>query len=322
MFKKLQYTGLSLVLAFAAYAGVWHLYSKKFEKHIEEKLVEVQSKGFDVSFDHLKITGFPFGYDVSVTNLEIKRGKVFRTWVDGVITFSAKIWKPQEISSVAGGTHHLEFDDFVAQGQGFILRSFTIDPMRFEFFYDHMVVKSAAKEVLKAKELEFDLDFTPKNEADNASLRLRLEELETDQLKDSPLGPKIEHVILDAGLKGKVEGDTNLERAKSWYNNDGVLDVKEFSFQWGETTANGDGTFTLDENLQPLGSFSAAFTGLNEAVDAYEKAGQLDKRKATMLKAGFNLFHSAAGSKISVTLQNRKLSLGAISLVEIPEINW
>jgi hypothetical protein len=194
--------------------------------------------------------------------------------------------------------------------------------MRFEFFYDDLVVNVAGVEMLKAKELEFDIDFTPKDATDTATLRMRLEELETEKLKDSPLGSKIEHVIIEASLKGKITGDTNYERAKNWYDSDGVLEVKELSLKWGESSATGDGTFTLDDKLQPLGAFSATFKGLDEGVDAYVNAGMIDKSKATLLKAGFHLLHDSNGSKISVTIQNRKLSLGAIPLFKLPEITW
>lgn len=319
MFKQFRYIALALVLAFGAYAGIWQIYSKKFEKHIETQLAEIQTKGFDVSFDNLKIKGFPFGYDVIVTNLEIKRGTEFRTWVDGKITFSAKFWKPQEISSVAGGTHHLEVDDLSAQGNGFVLKSFTLDPMRFEFFYDNLLVRIAGKEVLKVDQLEYDIDLTPKDERDTASVRIRLEALEADELKGSPLGPKIEHVVFEGSLKGGFKGDTTEERAKYWYDNDGEFVIKEFSLKWGEASAKGDGDLTLDDKLQPLGAFSATFQGLDTAVDAYEKAGKLNKTKAALLKLGLRAAH---GTKISITVQDRKLLLASIPVLDLPEIVW
>ncbi len=321
MTNKMKFTGV-VVLLCILYAGTWKFYSNKFEQHMEEQLVEIQAKGFDVSFDNMHISGFPFGYNVKVKNLEIKRGNVFKTWIDGDITFSAKLWKPQEISSVAGGTHHLEFDDFKAEGKGFVVRSFTFDPMRFEFFYDYMVITTAGKEFAKAKELEIDIDLTPKDGTDTASIRTRLEEFEAEFIKDSPLGPMIEHIILNASLKGKVEGDNNLDRVKNWYNNDGVLEVKELALKWGQTSATGDGTFSLDEDLQPLGAFSASFVGFDEAVDAYVKAGKLDKRKAGYIKSGIGLLQSVTGSKISITIQNKKLSIASVPVVQMPEITW
>lgn len=322
MNKNTRYLVIATLIVFALYAVFWKYSANKFEKHIEEELIEVQSKGFDVSFDNLHIGGFPLGYDVVVTNLEVKRGKDFRTWVDGKITFSARIWKPQEISSVAGGTHHLEVDDFSTQGQGFVLKSFKFDPMRFEFFYDHLVLKVAGKEFLKAKELEFDIDFTPKNSADSASVRMRLEEMEAEPLKDSPLGPKIEKIIFDASLRGKISGDSTYNLVKNWYDDDGVLEVKEMALKWGETSISGDGTLALDDDLQPLGAFSVSFEGLNEAVESYVKADKLDAKKAMLLKAGIGLFHSASGSKISVTIQDRKASIASIPLFKLPEITW
>lgn len=322
MIKKLRYSVLAVVLAFGAYAGIWQIYSKKFERHIETQLAEIQTKGFEVSFDHLNISGFPFGYDVIVTNLEIKRGQEFRTWVDGIITFSAKFWKPQEISSVAGGTHHLQVDEFTAQGQGFVLKSFTIDPMRFEFFYDDLVIEVAGKELARAKELEYDLDLTPQRETDAASLRMRLEELEIQALKDAPLGPKIEHIVFDGRLKEHFKGETTEERVKNWYQNDGEIEIKEFAFKWGETSAKGDGDITLDENLQPIGAFSAEFQGLDKALDAYEKAGHLKKTNAAMLKLLKMGIAATHGQKISITVQNRKLMLASIPILDLPEITW
>lgn len=322
MVKKLRYTALALVLAFGAYAGIWQIYSKKFERYIESQLAEIQTKGFDVSFDHLKIGGFPFGYDVTVTNLEVKRGEEFRTWVDGLITFSAKFWKPQEISSVAGGTHHLVVDDLKAQGQGFIIKSFTIDTKRFEFFYDNLVVTISGLEVLRAKELEYDMDLAPADKADTKTLRVRLEELEIPALKEAPLGSKIEHIVFDASLKGPLKGDSHLDLVKNWYENDGEIEIKEFALKWGDTTAKGDGDLTLDENLQPIGAFSAEFTGLDKALDVYEKAGHLKKASAAMLKLLKLGVSATQGQKISITIQNRKLLLASIPILDLPEITW
>lgn len=322
MRKRAKSIGIPFVIIFGLYGVAWKFYSNKFEHHIEEKLVEIQEKGFQVSFDNMRITGFPFGYTVVVKNLEIKRDGVFRTWIEGAMSFSAKIWKPQEISSVAGGAHHVEFDDYAAQGQGFAIRSFNFDPMRFEFFYEDLIVKQAGKEILKAKELEYDIDFTPKNEADTASVRVRVEEMESDHLKNTPLGAKVQHIILAASLTGKVEGATTRERVQNWYNNDGTIEVQELGLTWGKTSLVAEGTCTLDENLQPLAAFSASFKGMDDALDAYVNAGQLEKSKAALLKAGFNLFHNANGSKISVTVQNRKLSLSSIPVLEIPAVKW
>ncbi len=87
----------------------------------------------------------------------------------------------------------------------------------------------------------------------------------------------------------------------------------------GEASATGDGDLSLDEKLQPLGAFSASFQGLDSAVDAYEKAGKLNKSKASLLRLGAMAAH---GNKISITIQNRKLLIAAIPVAELKEIVW
>lgn len=322
MNKNLRSIGIVLMVLFAAYSIAWKYYSKKFEHHIESELVAIQSKGFEVSFDNLHISGYPFGYNVVVKNLEIKRGSVFKTWVDGPITFSARVWKPQEISSVAGGSHHMKFDDVKTEGTGFAIKSFTFDPMRFDFSYQNLSISVAGQPVLKAKEFEYDMDLTPKDKSDTATIKLRMETCEIDKLKGEPLGTVIQNIILDASLKGPITGDTNYMRAKNWYEADGLLEVKNIALKWGEASVVGDGTITLDDNLQLIAAFSASFTGLQDVVGIYVKAGVIDKPKAGMIKAGVALFHDSNGKKIAVTIQNRRLSLSSIPILQLPEIKW
>lgn len=303
------------------YGGTWHYFSRQFEQHIEQQLALIQAKGFDVSFEKLKISGFPFSYDVKVNKLEVRRSDEFRTWVDGDMVFSAKLWKPLEISSVAGRTHHLTFDGFALEGKGFRLKSFTFDPLRFRFSYDDLLVLINGQESFKANKLEYDIDFMEENGKTTAGLNIKLEELEAPVLKSTALGNKIEQILLKANLQGELKGDSAFERLTTWFESDGTMDVQQASLKWGELTLTAEGTFSVDKDLQPIAAFTATIEGLDKVIDILVEQGTIERHTADLVKVGVG-FLGGDDSKIAFSIQDRKFMLGTIPISDIPRIEW
>lgn len=322
--KRLYRPALIVVVTAAViYSLVWYFFSKKFEAHVEEQLAIVQTKGFDVSFDKLVIGGFPFGYSIKVKDLMIQRGDIFKTWIEGDITFSAKLWKPQEISSFAAGTHHFEFDNIKLMGDGFALRSFTFDPMRIRFYYDDLTVKLNDENILKTEKFEYDIDFTPEsNSQAYAEIKCGAKNISSPAFKDIPLGDTIQSFSLRTELQGDFQGNSAAERLLHWFKSDGSLEVKELGLTWSDLSVDGEGTLSVDEQLQPLAAFTVHIEGLDKTVDTFVEKGVLKQNIGALLKGGLNIMTLGGKSKVSLTIQDRKLSVGSIPVMEFPKVLW
>lgn len=312
-------TSLLLVVG---YGATWQYYSVEFRKHIETELADIHQRGYEVSFDYAHVKGFPFGFDVHVKNLSIKKEAIFHTWVEGEAIFSSKLWKPQEISLSTDGKHVIEMDEFRLNGDGLLVRSFLFDPMRINFSYDVLDIQSKEHMILKCREMDVDLDLTPKDASNAASLKIRLAHLGYPALKDHPLGENLESIDLESTLTGDIHGDTLSHKARNWYEEDGVLDVNNISLGWGPISFSGNGSIVLDESLQPLAAFSLRILNLNEGIDAMVEAKKMEKRMSYLLKAAAGLLKDSEAHKVSLSVQNKTLYIASIPIMKIPEIQW
>lgn len=309
------YGSIAVVLV---YGAGWYYFSKKFEKHIENDLAHIQAKGFDVSFDKLAIGGFPFGYDVTFTNLSFSRGNFFKSWVDGNITFSAKLWKPQEINSIAAGTHHLEFDNIKMKGDKLTLTS--LNSSHLKFSYGPFNVDINDKPVLSTENFEVDMRLVPQEHG--IELKASSHEVFSPLLAESPLGETIQDIQLTTFMQGNIDGTNTVERLKNWYKSDGTLEVKKLTLKYGSLALEGEGTLSIDEQLQPLAAFTFEVEGLDNTIDSFVEKKMIKPNVGTILKAGANFFNNGNKPKLSFSIQNQEVLLGGIPVTEIPKINW
>lgn len=322
MKRNIKITAISLVILSAVYSGAWKYYSVQFRKHIEEQLADINNRGFEVSFDYARVSGFPFGFDVKVKNLDVQRADVFHTWVDGTTKFSVKIWKPQEVSATTDGPHHLEVDEFKSVGNGLVILSFVFDPMRMNCVYDNINITAKEQPYMAGKQVDLDVDLTPIDATEAATIKFRAFEWDVALLKEHPLGDKFQNVSFSTSLKGAPHGDTLQHMARNWFEEDGVLDVHEIAFRWGKVSLSGNGSIVLDEKLQPMAAFSLKISKLNEGIEAFKLVGKIEKRTADMLKVAAGLLSNSDACNISLSVQNQKLYVASIPLLKIPEIQW
>jgi hypothetical protein len=90
---------------------------------------------------------------------------------------------------------------------------------------------------------------------------------------------------------------------------------------------SGSGTVALDHRLQPEGAFSLKFQGGGETLDALAGGGWMEADDAGIAKLGLTLLarRGADGApeiNVPLTLQDRQLSAGPVTLMTLPEIVW
>ncbi len=144
-----------------------------------------------------------------------------------------------------------------------------------------------------------------------------------------PLSRTLASLKLTLDITGPVTTGARLPAVlEGWRAGGGAVEVRALEVNWPPVTAVGSGTAALDKNLQPEGAFTATFHGFMDVVDMLVTAGRMDNKQASMARGALMLLSNtpreggAPYIDLSLTLQNRKVYAGPLTLMEMPPITW
>ena len=330
-------SAVSLVVIIAAYTGAWFYASHKLQQNITHSITKLKEKGYHVEFSGLKVGGFPFGIRAKLQNLKISRIGYFKTWVDGEVKFSTTIFRPGRIRSVAGGVHHVEVDldgkAIALTGHGFELLNAAFDGSEAGIKYKHIDVAMNNEPLFQADNAMVKLrkegpeTNTIEVKAQTWDLKVQMQQIKSPLLNVKSLGDTIKSVNFDAKLIGTMEGLTLPERLGNWSKNGGTVEMAKIAVEWGDLNIDANGTFSLDETLQPLAALSAKISGLDALLKTMVAEKIIDKNLAKAVKTGIEFFSvqddDGSGhyhNVISVSLQNGALAVGPVTLLKVPKL--
>jgi hypothetical protein len=145
---------------------------------------------------------------------------------------------------------------------------------------------------------------------------------------DLPLGKEITRAALKASLLGDLpRAPVPAQSLALWRDDGGTVDLKRLDLAYGPLTVRGEGTAALNRALQPMGAFTARIEGFNETVEALQKRGLLrdsDAASAKFLLGALALRKPTQPPSIdvAVTIQERRLFVGPVALLTLPEVRW
>jgi hypothetical protein len=161
----------------------------------------------------------------------------------------------------------------------------------------------------------------------SASLTVDAAGLHLPSAANPLLGPDIPAAHLDARLLGEVPNGPLPTALAGWRDQGGTLEVDALTFSWPPLWFSGKATFALDAEMQPLLAGTATARGLPQTMERLGDAGLVNPRDAMFAKLALAMVsRPGADGKpevtVPVTIQNRRLSLGPVPLMDLPEIHW
>ena len=312
----------------AVYTGAWFYASHELQQNINESIIRLKTKGYSISYDSLKVGGFPFAIRAKLSNLKIIRPGYFKTWIDGEIKFTTTIFQPSRIKSVAIGEHHVEFSykgqAISIQGQGFELLNTALDGSDAGIKYKKLLVNIAGEHAFQAENAYYQLRRLPDIEGIPAyDFKAEMQNLKSPYLNVKSLGTTLKSFKIDARLIGDMEGITLVERLQNWSKNGGTVEMAKVAVDWGDLHIDGNGTFTLDEAMQPAVAMAIKISGIEVLLKTMVAEKVINKNVAKAVKVGVDFFSmrdDEANNVINVTLQDGELSVGPITLMRIPKL--
>jgi hypothetical protein len=138
-------------------------------------------------------------------------------------------------------------------------------------------------------------------------------------------------MLSQLAIKGVVEGivpeEPLVTALSAWREAGGKVELRQVSVHWGDVDLAGEGTLTLDANLQPQAAFSGRIRGWGALLDDFVQSGSITAEQARYYRLGLGLLTRTAADgkselKAPITLQNEQISLGPARIAKIPVITW
>lgn len=323
-----------LIVVLAGYAAWWYLLVEQTRAHIDAWFDDVRAAGHEATYDDLQIVGFPSQIALEIQNFQFNH--VNGQWRVTLphATAHGIPWRLDRVEGHIGVPINIEHtrstrtDSYVVSS---VTNSFdvTLDsPGTFSFEMSELEVSGSTisqpimMETFMGSLSSGDSNVFLQTSAKAAGIRLPDPEM-------SPFGEEIASLEADIDVDVRPTSAPSLpEQLDIWRRDGGAIEVRRLSVRHGVLGLDGDGTITLDRNLQPEGAFGASVSGFNPAVDALIAQGLVPEAEGQLAKAALGLFAKAppgGGPKtidIPLTVQEGRLSAGPFPLMRIPRIYW
>lgn len=162
-----------------------------------------------------------------------------------------------------------------------------------------------------------------------AALSLNLQAEDATLPSPGPLGQKIESMSIDAAMTGPMPaGHQPRQRAETWRDGGGTLEVRGVSLRWGALGLSGAATMALDDRLQPMGAGTLRVTGADALLDALVANGTMAARTAGSIKPVLAMVTTTPADggpphvELPLTLERRSLSAARFPVTKFPVIVW
>lgn len=161
------------------------------------------------------------------------------------------------------------------------------------------------------------------------TLTVRAKDIRLPMALMPAFGGHIDAIALDAALNGAPPlAAMPFEAARHWRDTGGKLEIAQLHVKADSFAMTGDGSLTLDAQLQPVGSGTARISGHAALLDALVTAHLMEPRAARGAKAMLNLLarpDPAGGPglvEVPVALRDRTLSLHQFAVLRFPALIW
>lgn len=348
MAKKAAYGAAALIgLAVVVYSAIWWISADRLRGKLDGWAADMRGHGWSVSYDRVRIEGYPASLTAVVDAPSIGAPEALGgwRWQAPQITGSVRPWNPDRIVFDGTGVHRLRVAGAdpapirvtVGAAFGLVLR---------------LAKARATKIVLKLADVAIDAPgrSLPRklNEADatillperpgradegrspeppGPTIELRVRGIDFGENETTGSGRGIEEASLRAKLIGPLPREATARTLAVWRDGGGTLEIGEASLRWQRANANGSGTVALDRDLQPLAALSIRIKGYGDLLRTFIAHGWVKRRDAGAIRLGLDLVARASSGRtgtiaLPVTIQDRRLSLGPISVMRLPRIDW
>lgn len=322
--------------ALAAYYFVWVHLVDQVAARATAWIAGQRSLGREVSYDRMRLWGFPYRLSVTFENLRWHDPQAMADWdmQADAVTAHMQLWNLEHMIFDLGTTQRIGWraaadaprQEAVMTSQR-CLASLTTDAAGVWQQFDsdiHQPNLAIGKQDWTADRLRLH-GRRGGNVPPSTDLAVQADNAMLPPQVDGPLGRKVAALTLIGNLRGAFYGKTPEEALRTWRESGGILDLSTIALDWGGLRLEGDGSIAIDRQLRPLGAMSGKIYGAAKGIDALQDAGRMTDKEAAAAKTALALLQQPDGEgkqhlTVPLTAQDGKLFLGPVALFNLPSV--
>lgn len=342
---------VSVLLVGGLWTGLWFGASNYVQSLLDDWVHAQAAQANVAGYESVELAGFPSRIILTITNphylgpvaglgiaglgiagLDDAARTV--SWKGETLTLSTRPWMPWHLHADLAGQQELKAVDgsFAVAGTAARLSADFVPggtwPERLALDLQGLDLRGSANVSMDALTVNWVYDAAVKAGGDGLRLTLTGSNWNLPLVGGFGLGDTVQTLETALRVTGPVQPGPLGERLTQWRDVGGAVQVESLKARVGPLAVAASGTFALDGQMQPIGAFSAKIEGLFQVLEILRAQGVVsgsDSVMATMALAAMSRRSADGGPasiNLAVSVQDRKLTLGTIQLLELPSIDW
>lgn len=330
-----------------AYTFYWFSLAAQIESEAADWAAARAAEGYAVSYDSLLVEGYPYRVE---TRIEAPRvdydGPLGRfAWRGTTLIANVQPYRLNHIIFRAIGPQHIAIapDPPASSRDAIISREpramqLLTETARASLLLDSEGISLVSVDIegavltpdngtpSSAARIQFHIRRSPAEVTGEQGIDIAIyaDEAVVPALERTGLGATVEHIALDIGVRGPLPQEATWAGVDAWRDDGGTIEVARADLRWDRIEAAASGTFAIDAQARPLGSFTAQLKGHDRIVDALATLGYVSPSNAKSVKQALWLLEAATsdgdGLTVPLTLQDGKAYLGPAPLGDVPPL--
>lgn len=325
---KLRFIFIFLLAAIFGYSSYWFYLSLNAGVFLKQATEDLGNQGITFEYADYSVSGFPY-------RLEVKFEKVLIRFENGPLSTQLVA------DRMEGIIHPWNFSHIILLPENSVTtfalgsnKQVTFRPEKTSISF--IALKEEGYRLSMAMEkvrVNSNLDFPVPAYFETFSAHIRKQPGKA-AVSSSLLEPRLLEIALDGTLpdathfgvassfRGQEVPKWNRPGLTAWREKGGTFEIDSFNYQAGENSISGSGSFTLDENLKPLGSLGIEGVSNMALLNFFEKTGMLGPGEASFLRNFLETIQNQGGKSmpLSLSIQGGFLTLGPARLAEVGPI--
>jgi hypothetical protein len=340
--RLVVWAAVAIAVTGLAYGATWLVVANRFHDATLSWMERRQGEGDLITYSGLETGGFPTAVRVILSDATITGHRAGGSWswaVDEAVVEASPL-SPGRVTVRAPGAQRIE--QIVGTRRVRYVGSATevsVDvasggrlPVGEVTIRDLVLESVDGGDKVAAASLDITARGDPTAPADERTATQELTLVATDirlpRALGLPLGDDVTRLALTAKLYGTLEAGPWPDVLVRWRDAGGTIEVPRLELVYDPLSLSADGTLALDAANQPIGAFDARIVGASQTIDALRKSRLIGDGNAVAVKAllALTVCKPTDGGPpvldIPLTLQERTLYAGPLTLAVVPEIRW
>ena len=340
---------VGLAILVALYSVYWFVVAAHFKGSVIPWLQERVGKESQVSYQRIEISGYPANFRITLRGLSVTAHDIpflgvnmGWNWKTSRAITVVRPWDFDSLHVVLSGNHDVSVNAskglyrYTGVSNSLVLgleifndglpELATLVATCLDIAQDGTNQKFSSRNLsVKAQRLFPDLISS---ETPTLNIRFEIDDFSLPTALRLPLGGIVKNLNVSINLLAKLGRPFDIIALSKWRDAGGIIEFGSIEARYGPLYLLANGTLALDDKLQILAALSVKVQGIFSVIDRLKNAQVIRARDAAFAKLVIGVFseRSPVGGPATIslplTIQDGKLSIQNLTLLNIPEIRW